>query len=77
MLDNLRNQATFEPGEEEQPEIIQPEPPKPPQPRRSFDKMTGTTDKQRLMLAIMLFIMVCLLGVILLVITGRWILPFV
>jgi hypothetical protein len=76
MLDNLRNQATFEPGEEEQAETGQPEQFKPPQPRRSIDQMTGTSDKQRLMLAIMVLLIVCLLGVLLLVFTGKWILPF-
>jgi len=76
MLDNLRNQATFEPGEEEQPEISQPEQPKPSKPRRSLDQITGTTDKQRFTLAVMLLVMVCLLGVIALVLTGKFILRF-
>ena len=48
MLDNLRDQASFKPEEEEPPEIPQPEKPKPPKPRRSFDQMTGTTAQQRL-----------------------------
>ena len=74
MLDNLRNQATFIP-EEEEPEIHQPEDPKPPESRRSFDQMTHTTDKQRLLLALMLLIMVCLVGIILLVFSGKVILP--
>jgi hypothetical protein len=73
MLDNLRNQATFK--DEEQPEIIQPEQPKPPKPSRSFDQMTHTTDKQRLLLALMLLIMVCLAGIILLVFSGKVVLP--
>jgi hypothetical protein len=75
MLDNLRNQATFEPEEEEPADIIQPEKKKPSKPRRTFDQMTGTTDKQRLLLAVMLLVMVCLLGVILLVIAGKVVLP--
>ncbi len=75
MLDNLRNQATFEPEEEEPPDPIEPEKPKPSKPRRSFDQMTGTTDKQRFLLALMLLVMVCLLGVIFLVITGKVVLP--
>ena len=74
MLENLRNQATFEP-EEEPVEPVQPEQPKPRKPRRSFDQMTGTTDRQRLILALMLLVSVCLLGVILLVLTGKWVLP--
>jgi hypothetical protein len=74
MLDNLRNQATFKP-EEEPEEPIRPEKPKLRKRRRSFNQVTHTTDKQRLMLAIMLLVMVCLLGVILLVFTGKVVLP--
>ncbi len=75
MLDNLRNQAAFTPDEEEPLEPSQPEEPKPPKPRRSIDQITGTTDKQRLMLAVMLLVMVCLLGSIFLLITGTVVLP--
>lgn len=76
MLDNLRNQSSFQPDEEEPQELVQPEKPKkPPRPRRSFDQVTGTTAKQRLVLAVMLLVMVCLLGVILLVITGKVVPP--
>ncbi|MGB8214169.1 MAG: hypothetical protein WCE68_11470 [Anaerolineales bacterium] len=75
MLDNLRNQATFQPEEEEPLEASQPEKPQPPKPRRSFDQMTGTTDKQRLLLAVMLFIIVCLLGTTLLLVSGTVVLP--
>ena len=76
MLDNLRNEASFTPDEEEPPELGQPEEPKPPKPHRSIDQITGTTGKQRLMLAVMLLVMVCLLGSILLLITGKVVLPF-
>ena len=75
MLDNLRNQAAFTPDEEDPSEIGQPKPPKPTKPRRTIDQITGTNDKQRLMLAIMLLIMVCLLGTIFLLITGTVVLP--
>ena len=75
MLDNLRKEASFDPGEEEQLEIHPPAPPKPPKPRRTLDQITGTSGKQRLMLAVMLLVMVCLLGVMLLVITGKVVLP--
>lgn len=75
MLDNLRNQATFEPDEEEPLVPIKPKKPRPSKPRRSFDRMTGTTDKQRLLLALMLLVMICLLGVIFLIITGKVVLP--
>ena len=75
MLDNLRNQASFTPDEEEPVESKVPEEPKPPKPHRSIDQITGTTDKQRLLLAVMLLVMVCLVGSILLLITGRVVLP--
>jgi hypothetical protein len=75
MLDNLRNQASFTPDEEEPDESSKPEEPKPPKPHRSIDQITGTTDKQRLMLAVMLLVMVCLLGSIFLLMTGKVVLP--
>jgi hypothetical protein len=75
MLDNLRNESSFQPDEPEPMEIIQPEHPKPPKRRRSFDQMTGTNARQRFMLALMLLVMVCLLGVILLVFTGKVAIP--
>ena len=76
MLDKLRDQASFTPDEEEVPaEPGQPEEPKPSKPHRSFDQITGTTDKQRLLLAVMLLVMVCLLGAIFLLITGTVVLP--
>ena len=76
MLDNLRNQASFTPDEEEPLEPSQPDQSNLPKPRRSIDQITGTTDKQRLLLAVMLLAMVCLLGSIFLLITGRVVLPF-
>jgi len=76
MLDNLRDQASF--LEEEQPpetnkpiEHTSPKLPKERKPRRSFDQVTGMTAKQRFILAVMLLVMVCLLGIMLLVITGK------
>jgi hypothetical protein len=82
MLDNLRNQASFQ--EEEEPlDSNAPKPPKPPKPpkrpkspksprpRRSFDQMTGMTAQQRFALAVMLLVTVCLLGVMLLFISGK------
>lgn len=81
MLDDLRNQTSFEPGEEE-PEPFEPEKPikqprqRPsPQSRRSLDQITHMKASQRFMLALMLMITVCLLGMALLVLTGRMILP--
>ena len=75
MLDNLRNQASFTPDEEEPLEPIQPEESTLPKLRSSFDQITGTTGKQRLLLAVMLLVMVCLLGSIFLLITGKVVLP--
>jgi len=75
MLDNLRNQASFTPDEEEPGEPGQPEEPKLPTPHSSIDQITGTTDKQRLLLAVMVLVMVCLLGAIFLLVTGKVILP--
>ena len=75
MLDNLRNQASFTPDEEEPLEPSQPGQIKPPKSPRSFDQITGTTGKQRLLLAVMLLVMVCLLGSIFLLITGKVFLP--
>jgi len=76
MLDNLRNQSAFTPDEEEPVESGRPKKPKADSPRRSFDEITGTTDKQRLMLAVMVLVMVCLLGVIFLLISGKVVLPY-
>jgi hypothetical protein len=73
MLDNLRDQATFQ--EEEKPlDSNAPKPPKqrkPYKPRRSFDQITNMTAPQRFALAVMLFIIVCLLGWMLLLISGK------
>ena len=76
MLDNLRNETSFQPEEEEPftPNTI--EKPKPRKRRRSFDKITGTTGPQRFMLSLMLLVMVCLLGVLLLLVTRKVVLPF-
>ena len=75
MLDNLRSQASFTPDEEEPPEPSKPEEPQPPKPHRSIDQITGTTDRQRFLLAVMVLVMVCLLGSIFLLITGKVVLP--
>jgi hypothetical protein len=74
MLDNLRSQASFQ--EEEPLDQNPPKPSMPRKPRRSFDQITGTTARQRFVLAIMLFLVVCLLGLTIVLITGRIVLPF-
>ena len=78
MLDNLRNQPGDQPIfiEEETPkeestaDFLEVKP-KPPKRRRTFDQLTGTTALQRFILAVMLFVMVCLAGTALLVLTGK------
>jgi hypothetical protein len=88
MLDNLRNQALFQ--EEEEPTDHkppqQPKPPKSPKPRkprkprkpgRSIDQVTGMTAPQRFALVLMLFFIVCLFGSMLLLVSGKVVLPFI
>jgi len=82
MLDNLRSQTSFQP-DEEPPESFEPEKPQRPAPKpkrlrrpgRSIDQITRMKGPQRFTLALMLFIVVCLLGVALLVLTGKVVLP--
>ena len=69
MLDNIRNQATFQ--EEEPLDIDAPKPPKQRKPRPNLDRITGMNAKQRFALAVMLSIMVCLLGTMFLLISGK------
>ena len=76
MLDNLRSQTSFQPEENEPLDSSMPQQPKPRKPRRTFDQIIGMNAKQRLMIAVMLLVMVCLLGVILLLFTGKVVLPF-
>lgn len=73
MLDNLRDQASFQ--EEEEP--LDPNAPKPHKPRRSFDQIIGMTAPQRFTLAVMLLIIVSLLGAMFLLISGKIVLPLI
>jgi hypothetical protein len=76
MLDNLRDQATFQ--EEEPPQDPNPpQQPKEQKPRRSFDQITGMNAQQRFALAVMLSIIVCLLGTMLLFIFGKVVPSFI
>ncbi len=70
MLDNLRDQTSFT-EEEAPPDPNAPKPPKPRKPRRTLDQMTGMTAPQRFALAVMLFVIVCLMGVMFLLISGK------
>jgi len=75
MLDDIRNQASFQ--EEEEPlDPKAPKPPKPRGPRRNIDEITGMTAQQRFALALMLTIMVCLLGTMWLLISGKMVPSF-
>ena len=75
MLDNLRNQTSFQPEEDPFPPDSF-DKPKPKKPRRTFDQITGTTGPQRFILSAMLFTMVCLLGSLFLIVMGKFILPW-
>jgi hypothetical protein len=75
MLDNLRNQASFQDDQEPS----DPNESKPPRQRRqlrSIDEITHMTARQRFALAIMFLIVVCLLGTMLLIIGGKVVPPF-
>ena len=74
MLDNLRDQATFQDDEP-----LESDAPKPKRQRKSlrgFDQITRTTAQQRFILAVLLSIVVCVVGTALLILTEKVILPF-
>jgi hypothetical protein len=79
MFDNLRNQSDPPFFQEEEanasgstlPEPVQQKESPFKTERRSFDQVTRTTALQRFVLAVMFLIMVCLIGVMLLVLTGK------
>lgn len=71
MFDNLREQASSSPFEEEaqfQPAASTAAPP----PKQGSPRILGTTGPQRLFLALMLMLVVCLLGTLFLMITGKF-----
>jgi len=72
MLDNLRDQSSFQ----EEEDALETNTPKPPSQRHGFDRITGTSARQRFALAVMLSIMVCLVGTMLLVISGKMVPEF-
>jgi len=75
MLDNLRKEGEngfFQEEEEKKPEPeVFSHKPKDFRPRKTFDQITGTNAVQRFVLAMMLFLSVCLLGFLLLILTGK------
>jgi hypothetical protein len=77
MLDNLRDQASSSPYFQQDDEPIEePQGPVALPPRRSIDQITGMTPQQRFIIAIMMLVIVCLLGAMFLMVTGRFFLPF-
>ena len=70
MLDNLRDQASFQ-EEQKPPEHKKNREPRQRRQYRSFDEITHMTAQQRFALAVMLLIIVTLLGIMLLVISGK------
>lgn len=72
MLDDLRNSSSF--IEEEPPVEEQPQPKRFIQPRK--ETFLGMTAPQRFALSLLLFLMVCVIGVFALLFTGSISLPF-
>ena len=69
MLDDLRNSSAFI-DEEETPEQEEGAVPQRVSRRQSKDTFLGMTAQQRFILSLMMFFMVCALGVFALIITG-------
>ncbi len=75
MLDNLREETSFQPDDETNPSGSF-DKPRPRTRRKTIDQVTGTTGFQRFVLSFMLFSMVCLIGVLILIVSGKVILPW-
>jgi hypothetical protein len=75
MLDNIRDQASFQ-DDQEPPDQKESRPPRQRRQLRSVDEMTHMTARQRFALAVMLLVVVCLLGTMLLIISGKVVPPF-
>ena len=71
MLDNLRDQAASSPYFQEEEPIVEQVLEAPP-PKKTIDQISGMTAKQRFIISVMLLIVVCLLGVMALLVTGRF-----
>jgi hypothetical protein len=72
MLDNLRSNSEADLNPLDEPTEAIPEPVMvKTKPRRTFDQVTATTAVQRLILACLLFMTVCLMGFLLLIFTGK------
>ena len=68
MLNDLRDQTSFQEEDPIPDAVPQSQPVKR---ARSIDQMTGMNAQQRFMLSLMLVVMVCLLGLMALVVTGK------
>lgn len=73
MFDDLRdsNQPMFEGEQVEKPQPVLTEPSRPVVKKKKNKKILGLTASQRFILATLLFLVVCVLGVALLVLTGK------
>jgi uncharacterized membrane protein len=76
MLDNLRDQTSFQPDEDPSASDSFDKPVKRRRRRRTIDQVTGMTGLQRFILSAMVFTIILLLGVLLMVVTGKFILPW-
>lgn len=77
MLDDLRSSSSFIDDEEETPaEETQVAYHRPVRRRRKEQPFLGMTAQQRFLVSLMIFMMVCVLGVFALVVTGSISLPF-
>jgi hypothetical protein len=74
MLENLREEATFE---DDQPLLSDLPKPIRKRPPRGLDGTTGMSARQRFFLAAMFFMLSCLLGASFLVLAGKFFLPIV
>lgn len=77
MLDDLRNSSVFIDDEED--DLNTPEQPSQPGRNRRAKKeptFLGMTAVQRFLLSVMVFFMVCILGILALVATGSIVIPF-
>jgi hypothetical protein len=75
MLDDLRNSSAFLDDEETETEEEQAVVERPAR-RRKKEPFLGMTAQQRFLISLMLFMMVCVLGVFTLILTDTIVLPF-
>ena len=76
MLDDLRDQASFQPEEKGPLPVETTEQPKRKKPSQPINRKAGLTAPQAFILSLMLLMAVCLLGVMILITTGKVVLPF-